>query len=191
MPSKALIGWQTTSAVALDQIEAAHAALGGTGPGRRFATEQVNHAYTVLLASQFQRFCRDLHSEAADRIAAVPAGSAVRAVFLTQLNFGRQLDRGNANPATLGADFGRFDLELWNRLIARDRRNRARQLELERLNRWRNAIAHQHFDPSKLGSSPLWLSGVRRWRRACNGLSRDMDLVVAVHLRSILGVAAW
>ena len=48
---------------ALDEIEAAHASVGGTGPGRRYATQQINQAYAVLLASQFQGYCRDLHTE--------------------------------------------------------------------------------------------------------------------------------
>ena len=177
--------------MALDQIEAAHAALGGTGPRRRFATEQVNHAYAVLLSSQFQRFCRDLHAEAADRVATAAAGPAAQKVFAAQLMLNRQLDRGNPNPGNLGADFGRFDLRLWDRLAARDARNRRRHADLETLNRWRNAIAHQDFTSPLLGSGTLRLSAVRRWRRACDGLAGDMDLVVAGHLRTILGVSTW
>src|ERR1700682_173538 len=52
----------------LDEIVEAHRAVGGSGRGRRHATEQVNHAYAVLLSSQFQGFCRDLHSECARHI---------------------------------------------------------------------------------------------------------------------------
>jgi len=49
--------------MALDEIEAAHASVGGTGPGRRYATQQINQAYALLIASQFQGFCHDLHTE--------------------------------------------------------------------------------------------------------------------------------
>ena len=63
MPSNAVQQWQTIRAAALDEIEAAHAAIEGIGPGRRYATQQINQAYVMLLSSQFQGFCRDLHTE--------------------------------------------------------------------------------------------------------------------------------
>src|SRR2546426_8652738 len=63
MPSNSLQHWQGSRCIKLDEIVEAHRAVGGTGRGRRYATEQVNHAYAVLLTSQFQGYCRDLHSE--------------------------------------------------------------------------------------------------------------------------------
>ena len=58
MSSIALQVWQTRGRQALDEVEAAHAAVGGAGRGRRYTTQQINQAYVVLLCSQFQRFCR-------------------------------------------------------------------------------------------------------------------------------------
>ena len=66
MPSVALKYWQNQGQAALDEIVAAHTAVGGLRRGRRYATEQINYAYAVLLCSQFQRFCRDLHTEAVE-----------------------------------------------------------------------------------------------------------------------------
>jgi hypothetical protein len=63
MASIAYRRWSTVRAKALDEMTQAHVALGGTSPGRRYATQQVNQAYAVLLASQFQGVCRDLHME--------------------------------------------------------------------------------------------------------------------------------
>lgn len=63
MPSKSLDLWRTTRSDTLDEIVAAHRSVGGQDRGRRFATQQINCAYTKLLSSQFQGFCRDLHSE--------------------------------------------------------------------------------------------------------------------------------
>jgi hypothetical protein len=60
MPSTSYRRWTTIRSSALDEIANAHSAVGGTGPGRRYATQQINQAYAVLLASQFQGFCRDL-----------------------------------------------------------------------------------------------------------------------------------
>lgn len=66
MPSKSFQAWRNERSVALDELEAAHQSVGGTGRGRRYATQQINQAYTVLLCSQFQGFCRDLQVECAD-----------------------------------------------------------------------------------------------------------------------------
>src|SRR5437763_4095521 len=98
MPSNSLLQWRGGRATALDEIEAAHAAVGGTGRGRRYATQQINQAYVVLLSSQFQRFCRDLQSEAADELVRDIASSDLRDIFRSQLTTGRKLDVGNPNP---------------------------------------------------------------------------------------------
>jgi hypothetical protein len=66
MPSVSYGRWITTRRRELDEIERAHTAIGGTGRGRRYATQQINHAYLVLSASQFQGYCRDLYTESVD-----------------------------------------------------------------------------------------------------------------------------
>ncbi len=63
MPSLSLQKWETIRSSELDEIENAHSSVGGTTRGRRYGTQQINQAYAVLLSSQFQGFCRDLHSE--------------------------------------------------------------------------------------------------------------------------------
>ena len=192
MPSQALQLWRTGGAAALDEIEQAHAAVGGTGPGRRYATQQINQAYAVLLSSQFQRMCRDLHTEGAVQLAA-PLGSALlRAIVRQNLVAGRRLDRGNPNPGNIGADFERFELKFWDRVRALDHRNGRRQRLLEDLNEWRNAIAHQDFTSPRLGGrTQLRLDRVRTWRSACDALSVAFDRLLGAHLGSILGTNPW
>jgi hypothetical protein len=56
MPSLSYQYWSTARAASLDEIESAHRSVGGSGPGRRYATQQINQAYALLLASQFQGF---------------------------------------------------------------------------------------------------------------------------------------
>ena len=74
MSSISLRRWRTSSgAAALDEIAQAHAAIGGTARGRRYTTQQINRAYAMLLAAEFQGFCRELHSECIDHILAVLA----------------------------------------------------------------------------------------------------------------------
>ena len=151
----------------------------------------MNHAYAVLLSSQFQGFCRDLHAECIYHIVQqVPA--ALQNVLRGELVRDRKLDRGNANSGNIGADFARLGLRIWDTADALDSKNVARRQLLGKLNEWRNAIAHQDFDPAKLGGrTTLRLSHVNGWRGACNQLARAFDAVARVHLGSILGSHPW
>jgi hypothetical protein len=192
MPSISYRRWVGTRAHALDEIEQAHAAIGGTGPGRRYATQQVNQAYAVLLASQFQGFCRDLHTECVDAFVIVATPVAARSALREEFTWGRQLDRGNAQPGAIGADFGRLGIDFWIEVENLSPRHSQRKQRLEELNRWRNAIAHQDFDPAKLGGTIiLQLARVRRWRVSCNHLARAFDQVMDQHLQTLTGKAPW
>jgi hypothetical protein len=85
-------------------IEDAHRLVRRGGPGQREITQQINQAYALLLSSQFQGFCRDLHSECA-RLLLVPGSSpAIQAVHFTNIMHGRRLDSGNPTPGNIGAD---------------------------------------------------------------------------------------
>jgi hypothetical protein len=188
MPSCALALWSTVRARELDEIKAAPAALRGTGHGRRVAIQQLHRAYAVLLASQFQGFCRELHSEAADHFTRPIPGATHRTAAMAWFSEARKLDVGNPNPGNLGADFGRFGLQLWPALKALSPRTVVHQRALDELNLWRNAIAHNDF--TRLPVPPRLTSAqVQRWRRACDHLARALDRVVARHLKVVVGVA--
>jgi len=194
MPSASYRRWATSRAKALDEIEIAHAAVGGTGRGRRYATQQINQAYVVILASQFQGFCRDLHSECVDHLVnTIGLLPALRLHGGAEFTRGRQLDRGNAQPASIGADFGRLGIDFWTEVEQAHQRNADRKKRLDLLNNWRNAIAHQDFeDPKKLGGRIiLRLAEVRYWRLACKCLARTFDEVMRLHLRALTGASPW
>jgi hypothetical protein len=176
----------------LDEIEAAHQSVGGTGPGRRYATQQINQAYAVLLASQFQGFCRDLHTEAVDHLANPIAIADLRKIVENAFLIDRKLDKGNVNPGNIGADFARLGLRLWDGVKRLSKFTSKRQKKLEELNIWRNAIAHQDFDPTKLGgNTTLHLSAVKGWRRTCEQLAQAFDAVVRDHIIALVGQAPW
>ena len=193
MPSKSLQLWAKDRATTLDEIEAAHQAVGGSRRGRRYATQQLNQAYTVMLMSQFQGFCRDLHSEAVDHLVAAVLPTSVSSVLRPVLTENRALDRGNANSSSLGSDFGRLGLSFWQEVKATDARAEKWQQRLDQLNDWRNAIAHQSFGKLlRAGSRPVVsLQQVREWRNACKGLARSFDRVIGVHLGSMVGNPPW
>jgi hypothetical protein len=192
MPSASLHTWTTGRLAGLDELETAHRSVGGTGRGRRYATQQINQAYAVLLSSQFQGYCRDLHSECANYfVQSVPAGllrTALRNVLVQH----RKLNMGNPNPGGIGDDFNRFGLSFWDEVKSLDIRNQAHQNRLEELNAWRNAIAHQDFDAAKLGgTTALRLRQVRDWRNACNQLAFAFEEVVRIQLQTVNGISPW
>ncbi len=193
MPSLAFQNWLGHRAAALDEIEHAHRSVGGSGPGRRYLTQQINQAYAVLLSSQFQGFCRNLHTECADYLVAPVASPVLLATYRDNLVFGRKLDSGNPNPGNIGADFTRFGFAFWPAIDADDPRTPQRRRALETLNRWRNAIAHNDFATGMYrgGRPSLHLSEVQDWRSACNGLARSFDHVMRAYLLSATGVAPW
>jgi hypothetical protein len=63
MASTSLMMWAAARANRIKRLRAAHEAFGGTGPGRRWVTDELNHALILRLASEFQGFARDLHDE--------------------------------------------------------------------------------------------------------------------------------
>ena len=191
MPSQSLHQWLGERTAILDEMEAAHRSVGGVGRGRRHATEQINHAYSVLLSAQFQGFCRNLHSECADSVARVVVPGNLGPVIRQLLLQGRKLDSQNPNPGNLGSDFGRFSLLFWDDVRRADVRVDKWKDDLEELNVWRNAIAHQDFDPVRLGATALRIFRVRSWRRSCNGLAQVFDRVMRNHVFTLVGQYPW
>ena len=192
MPSASRQRWLTERAQALDEIQSAHARVGGTARGRRYATQQINHAYVVLLSSQFQGFCRDLHTECLDYLVVAVTPAALQVVLRAEALRGRRLDKANPSPGNIGEDFNRLGFAFWAEVSARDGRAASRQRSLGTLNLWRNAIAHQDFDPSRLGGrTTVQLAEVRRWHAACDGLAQTFDAVLQTYLTSIVGPVPW
>src|SRR5258708_7879414 len=127
MPSVSFGHWKTSSLNELDEIERAHQTVGGISRGRRYATLQLNYAYAMLLSSQFQRYCRDLHSEAINHLLSVVRPGSVRPVLREEFTLNRKLDKGNPNPGNIGADFGRLGMTFWQDVQRHSSRNASRR----------------------------------------------------------------
>lgn len=168
MPSRSLQTWHTEGRRALDEMEAAHRAVGRSGFGARHAAQQINQAYVLLLSAQFQRFCRDLHTECVGRLLEHPSLVPFESFLYLRLTEGRKLDAGNPNPGNIGSDFGRLGIEFWDEVRRTDRHAKRRLEELETLNRWRNAVAHQDFNKpcSTAGARSTWVRCGGGGRRA-------------------------
>lgn len=145
MPSNSLQNWNTTRVSELNEIRSAHQRIGGGRRGRRYATQQINHAYTMLLSSQFQGFCRDLHSEAVDHIVRSVAPAAVQSVLRAEFTLHRKLDRGNPNPGNIGSDFNRLGLRSDPRPARRAIRHiMVRRLEIPKIPGLRSVSMEHH-----------------------------------------------
>jgi hypothetical protein len=192
MASRPYAIWSTSRSEQLDEMRAAHTAIGGSARGRRYATQQINRAYLVLLSSQFQGFCRDLHSEAVDALVRAITPTSLRTIVRARFTDGRKLDIGNPTPGNLGSDFGRLGMDFWPEVHELHRWNARRQAHLEAINAWRNAVAHQDFDPAELGGvTELRLAQVVNWRSVCNALAVAFDLAVARHVERVVGARPW
>jgi hypothetical protein len=191
MASVSLQRWLSDRATSLDEIEEAHRGIGGTGPGRRYATQQINQAYAVLLSAQFQGFCRDLHSEASRYLMRSIQPVAAQRIVDELLTVNRKLAHGNPNPGNLGSDCNRLGLDFWAEVKKRSVNAEERKRQLEELVEWRNTIAHQDFRTRRVLGRTLHLSDVRRWRSSCKGLARDFDAVLRDHLTTLTGVKPW
>jgi len=190
MTSAALITWQHTRLPRLEELELAHATVGGAGRGRRWRTETLNHALVTRLAGEFQGYSRELHDLVANRFAswAAPTNGALEGIIRLRLLDSRALDTKNAHPGSLGSDFGRFGLPLWPRMKLHDPRTDDRQNHLERLNKARNAIAHSNQGELQLlakAGFPMILGTYRRWKTAVDHLARTMDTVTSDHLSTL------
>ena len=192
MPSRSLEIWRTDRIRKLDEMESAHKAVSGVGRGRRYATQQINQAYVVALSSQFQAYCRDLHSECVDELAGEIRLAAIRAMFHTIMMRDRKLDHGNPNAGNIGADYGRFDFSFWNEAKRLSARCHLYMGSLEQLSAWRNAIAHQDFKSAALGGrNTVRLRTVHAWRSSVGHLATTFDTVMYNYLTTVTGRNPW
>jgi len=197
MSSASLSTWASARTDRIKRLRAAHQALAGTGPGRRWVTEELNHALILRLASEFQGFARDLHDETGVFVARclAPGNLQLQDVLLLPYAVNRKLNQGNADPGTLGNDFSMFGIVLWMALQARyQTRAKEWNQKLAALNMARNGIVHD--DGAKVARVqadgwPLTLQSVDRWKSALDGLTQGMDRVVGGHLKLAYGAPPW
>ena len=192
MPSFALLAWQTNRMARLAKVEAdcLHLeVLHATDPGR---AQEYIRSFAVLLSSEFQAFCRELHDECADKLVAAVVPVALQELLRLQCIYGRKLDTGNPNSGNLGADFNRYNFDFWTAVLASDPGHAARRHRLAMFNAWRNAIAHHSYNPVELGgTTTLSIVRVRDWRVDCDALTVTFDAVLRNHLQATTGVLPW
>ncbi len=197
VPSNALLDCKTDRATRLDRLLAAHRTVRGANSGRRWITDELNHSLILRLASEFQGFARDLHDETSKVVvhALAPNHPARQASLRAPYRARRRLDRGNADPDALRADFELFDMNLWIELQQRypSRTPRWRQ-QLSLLNTARNGLVHDDGQRVRQVQANGWLLTlpfIHRWRIALDGLATGMDHVIGHYVHRSFGVPRW
>ena len=184
--------WRRERRNRLQELRDAHRLVGGTGRGRRWRTTQLDAALLVRLAVEFQGFGRDLHDLASTEFAqrAAISNRQLEETIRTALVQGRQLDRQNAHPGSLGSDFNRLGMDVWSALEQLDPETPRHNVALDSLNTLRNALVHDQT--GKL--EELEKVGMRITLRTYVGLLKpldqlagNLDCVVADHLGQLFG----
>jgi hypothetical protein len=191
VPSFAHTVWTTTRLRKLDRIDGLRRRIGRGQRRRKQLTEQLAHTYVVLLSSHFQGFTRDLHDECASFLAQ-QVSPPMHNLFRSALVVGREIDWGNATVGSVSKSFSRFDLAFKTEIMVEDARCSGWLADYELLLKWRNAIAHEDFDPVKLGKvSTLTMRQVQVWRQACCGIADSLDKAMHRQLKQSTNVAPW
>lgn len=191
VPSSALDHWETVRRARIDELYGAHESVGGRGPGRRTATEQLNWALTLRLSGEFQGYVRDLHDEAVEVVMArsYRLTAELESVINNLLTLNRQISTKNPTASTLQQDFARFGFRVLDEVKARYRRGERWLKVLEDLNRARNGVAHA--DTIKIaqvtGGRSLVLSMVKQWDGSLRSLSRALDRITSEKLAVLTG----
>jgi hypothetical protein len=188
MPSAALLRWQTDRLPRLAEVDAQCAATLAVVPPPALADENLR-GYVMLLSAHFQGYCRDLHTECVQVVAAASASPAIEVVVQTQGIAGRELDGANPRYETLRKDFERFAFDLVAALAANPA-NALRVTHIGHLNSWRNYAAHHKTTPPTAGG-PFNLAAVRVWRDSCDGLATALDGIMYNRLQAVLGGPPW
>ena len=187
--------WRTDAWAAFDEIEHAHRAVGGVKPGRRFLTQQLNYAYTMLLAARFQGFVRALQIQTAEAIALGAHNATYGELLRENLTSNRALERHNAQPNSISEDFGRFGLDVWTEVDGERKGNDERRKKLWALITWRNAIAHDDIDARRakgaLAPMTISLGTCRSWRSSLSVLAVSLDKVAGDHCKALGVSSPW
>jgi hypothetical protein len=190
--SKALADWQSDRAQRIERLRAAHSAFLHTEAGHAFGAKEIEHSLILRLASEFQGFARDLHSEAVDAVLdwLCPDDPALRKVLRTPYLDSRRLDLGNADPKGIAHDFNLLGIAFWPELGARNATAQQWRGHLGALNTARNGLMHSDDGKiNRLVSSgwPLGLRSAELWRASLDQLAGAMDDLVGARVGGLTG----
>lgn len=96
--SVALEEWRGPSAWALDEIELLHQLVEDVWGSEVELTQQITYLYATLILAHFQRYCRSVHTEAAQVLVVTIADPPLASVVKGLIAQNRYLDREIRRP---------------------------------------------------------------------------------------------
>jgi len=195
MTSPALTTWQSRRLPRLDRLIALHPDTAGSTTDPAVA-EEWTHALVLRLTSEFQGFCRDLHTDLARTIARLltEQNENTRSLVFAGLTRRRALEQYSATVESISGDFNRLSVDLVVLLSTHPRAGPQWADELTLLHVARNGVVHD--DPNKIekltqASRELSIETVTRWRNWVDGLVGAMDDVASSRMSELFGVIRW
>jgi hypothetical protein len=183
MPLPALHKWCSSRLPRLDRLMAAHPRSAGSKTDPAVAQEWTR-ALVLMLASESQGFCRDLHDDAAEMIAQGVVGVEGRILdtILSGMTVNRGLNRRSADLQTLEGDFLCLGVSLWPAMSQQHPVAAPAWLEALRcLHKARNGIVHDDIGSvatAQAAGWPLELTTVRSWRKVLDEVALVMGGIV-------------
>lgn len=196
MTSPALVTWRSARLGRIDRLLAAHPHSIGSTTDPALA-EQLTHALVLLLASEFQGFCRDLYDNGVRVLvgAAETRNSELRLTLADGLALGRGLNRRSADAKTLGDDFLRLGLNLWPDLAASHPGSAPAWREgLAQLHRARNGVAHHDLGRIEAVHAAGWamqIGTIRSWRKVVDEITAAMDTILSMDIAKRVGQSTF
>jgi hypothetical protein len=192
MTLPALRKWRSNRLTRLDLVLAAHPHAAGSRTDPAVAPEWTR-ALVLIVASEFQGFCRDLHDDAAEAIArgVVSDDRRIRDIIISGLTVNRGLNRRGADVQTLEDDFLRLGMALWPSLSKQHPIAAPVWLEaLRYLHKARNGVVHDDLTSVAIAQAAGWtlqIDTVRRWRKLVNEIAEAMGCIVNQELAESFG----
>lgn len=194
MPSQAFLKWQNTGLPNLIEVENQCVATNAVVPLPSLADENMR-AHVMLLSAHFQGFCRDLHTECVQLLAAAVTPATMQFAVQRLGVASRNLDRSNPTFGSLQGDFERFGFNL-NAELGIDTTppanpvNKAHVKQIHYMNEWRNYAAHRNVSAPTIGL-PFTVATVVGWRNSCNALATALDGIMYNQLHGLTGAYPW
>jgi len=190
MTSPAFQAWRSSRLARIDRLVAAHPESPGSTTDLA-VTQEWTQALVLMLAGEFQGYCRDLHNFVAQEMvkAVTVPGSRMRAMLFEGLTVGRALDLRSADPKTIQTDFSRLGIELWAAIGTPETvagwRNAVRLLH-----RARSGVIHDDGRAREQVQAEGWpfqLDSIRRWRDALDEIAVAMEVATSQDIADLFG----
>lgn len=185
-PSQALHEWNTTRKGRLTKLDAQCVWATGLIPPDPELVDEHLRAYVTLLSAHFQGFCRDLYTEASQKVVSRIKQAGLRPIIQAQFATELRMEKGNPTLDALAVDFSRFGIADLRTAIGTAPSADTHKGKLKAMNGCRNKCAHgEPVIPE------LLLANIQDWRTTCDWFATQLNMFVYDMLRKAFRGSPW